>query len=154
MTGYWDDGGSLDHHPDCPGGCGELLDECRCAQPNPLGTIRIEAGIGPYLGFHRRFGWEANTLNVRPGRDVGDERHIAALQLDFIDRCVRLWSNPGEKVLTPFAGIGSEVYVAVKRGRYGIGCELKKSYWETAARNLRDLEAEMAVPMLFADAAS
>jgi len=91
---------------------------------------------------------ETHTLNVREGRESEDERHIAPLQLDFIDRCVRLWSNPGEKVLTPFAGIGSEVYVAVRRGRYGIGCELKPSYWQTAVNNLTNLEADMNVPTL------
>lgn len=97
---------------------------------------------------------ETNTLNVRPGKDVGDERHIAALQLDFITRCVRLWSNRGEKVLSAFGGIGSEPYVAVKLGRFGISCELKRSYFDTAVRNMRDLDAEMETPVLFADAAS
>jgi DNA modification methylase len=91
---------------------------------------------------------ETNTLNARVARDSADERHICPLQLDFIDRCVRLWSNPGETVLSPFAGIGSEVYMAVKRGRYGLGIELKESYWRTAVHNLRDLEAELAVPTL------
>lgn len=67
----------------------------------------------------------------------------------FIDRCVRLWSNPGELVLTPFAGIGSEVYQAVKLGRRGIGVELKPSYWRTAVDNLTQLESELALPSLF-----
>jgi DNA modification methylase len=92
---------------------------------------------------------ETTTLNVREGRESEDERHIAPLQLDFIDRCVRLWSNPGEVILTPFAGIGSEVYVAVKRGRIGIGIELKPSYWQTAVKNLHRLDAEMSLPVLF-----
>lgn len=91
---------------------------------------------------------ETNTLNARVARDSADERHICPLQLDFIERCVRLWSNPGERVLSPFAGIGSEVYVARKLGRYGIGCELKRSYWQTAVQNLRDLDAELDVPTL------
>lgn len=91
---------------------------------------------------------ETNTLNTRVSRDSADERHIAALQLDFVERCVRLWSNHGERVLTPFAGIGTEVYVARKLGRYGIGCELKKSYFKTAVRNLRDLDSEMDHPTL------
>lgn len=86
---------------------------------------------------------ETNTLNVRVARDEADERHICPLQLDFIERCVRLWSNPGEVVLSPFAGIGSEVYVARKLGRYGLGCELKPSYWRTAVDNLTNLETEM-----------
>lgn len=92
---------------------------------------------------------ETNTLNARVARDDADERHICPLQLDFIERCVRLWSNPGETVVSPFAGIGSEVYTAVKLGRKGVGCELKPSYWQTACNNLRDLEDEMAVPQLF-----
>ena len=92
---------------------------------------------------------ETNTLNARAGRDESDERHICPLQLDFIERVVRLWSNPGEVVFTPFAGIGSEVYTAVKLGRIGFGIELKPSYWQTAVNNLRDLESEMGVPALF-----
>jgi len=96
---------------------------------------------------------ETNTLNARAGREQADERHIAPLQLDFIERCVRLWSNPGETVLTPFAGIGSEVYIAVKCGRRGIGIELKRSYWMSAVKTLRALDAEMATPALFAEVA-
>jgi len=92
---------------------------------------------------------ETTTLNVREGRESEDERHIAPLQLDFIDRCIRLWSNPGEVILTPFAGIGSEVYVAVKLGRIGIGIELKPTYWQTAVKNLTRLDAEMNLPVLF-----
>lgn len=92
---------------------------------------------------------ETNTLNARAGRDEADERHICPLQLDFIERCVRLWSNPGETVLSPFAGIGSEIHTAVRLGRRGLGVELKPSYWRTAVNNLRELDAEMAVPSLF-----
>ena len=92
---------------------------------------------------------ETNTLNVRVARDEADERHICPLQLDFIERCVRLWSNPGETVFTPFAGIGSEVYTARKLGRVGFGIELKPSYWQTAVDNLRNLDAELEMPSLF-----
>jgi DNA modification methylase len=92
---------------------------------------------------------ETNTLNARVAREDADERHIAPLQLDFIERCVRLWSNRGETVLTPFAGIGSEVYVARKLGRRGVGIELKASYWCTAVDNLRALDAEMDQAALF-----
>jgi DNA modification methylase len=91
---------------------------------------------------------ETNTLNTRAGKDDADERHICPLQLDFIERCIRLWSNRGELVLTPFAGIGSEVYTAVKHGRRAIGIELKTSYWSTAVANLRRLDEEMATPSL------
>ena len=97
---------------------------------------------------------ETNTLNARVARDDADERHICPLQLDFIDRCVRLWSNPGETVLSPFAGIGSEGYMAVKRGRRFVGIELKPSYWRTACQNLADLEAEMSIPTLLDGAAA
>ena len=92
---------------------------------------------------------ETNTLNTRAGKEDADERHICPLQLDFIERCIRLWSNPGELVLTPFAGIGSEVYTAVKLGRRGLGVELKPSYWRTAVNNLRELDHEMSMPNLF-----
>lgn len=91
---------------------------------------------------------ETNTLNVRVAREEADERHICPLQLDFIERCIRLWSNHGETVLSPFAGIGSEVYQAVKFGRRGLGIELKPSYWQTAVQNLRDLEAQISMPTL------
>lgn len=95
---------------------------------------------------------ESDTLNVRVAREAADERHIAPLQLEFIRRCVLLWSNPGETVLTPFGGIGSELYVAVKHGRKAIGCELKPSYWRTAVDNLTALEAAMAEPTLLDEA--
>tara|TARA_Y100000310_G_scaffold328100_1_gene395631 strand:- start:21256 stop:23469 length:2214 start_codon:yes stop_codon:yes gene_type:complete len=79
---------------------------------------------------------ETDTLNVAEGRDEPDERHIAPLQLGVIERCVRLWSNPGEIVLSPFAGIGSEGYGAILLNRRFIGMELKESYYRTAIRNL------------------
>lgn len=85
---------------------------------------------------------ETNTLNARVAREDADERHICPLQLDFIERCVRLWSNSGETVLSPFAGIGSEGYVAVHHGRRFVGIELKASYWRTACDNLRAAEHE------------
>jgi DNA modification methylase len=92
---------------------------------------------------------ESNTLNVRAARENDDERHICPLQLDFIERCVRLWSNRGEIVLSPFAGIGSEGVVALRHGRRFVGCELKASYWKTAAANLAQAEAETLTPSLF-----
>lgn len=92
---------------------------------------------------------ETNTLNARVARDSADERHICPLQLDFIERVVRLWSNTGETVFSPFAGIGSEIHTAVRLGRRGIGIELKPSYWRTAVSNLRALDHEMALPSLF-----
>jgi len=92
---------------------------------------------------------ESDTLNVAVAREDNDERHICPLQLEFIRRCVLLYSNPGELVLSPFAGIGSELYVAIKQGREAVGCELKPSYYTTAVRNLEDLEATMGAPSLF-----
>lgn len=92
---------------------------------------------------------ESETLNARMGRESADERHIAPLQLEFIRRCVLLYSNPGELVLSPFGGIGSEPYVAVRHGRRAVSCELKPSYWQAACHVLDDLEAEMALPTLF-----
>ena len=77
------------------------------------------------------------VLPYREARDSEDERHVHPLQLDVIDRCVVLRSNPGETVLTPFMGVGSEVYSAVKAGRRGVGCELKPSYYRQAVKNVR-----------------
>jgi len=91
---------------------------------------------------------ETDTLNTAVAREDADERHIAPLQLPLIERCIRLWSNRGETVLSPFAGIGSEGFVALKWGRRFIGCELKASYWTTAAANLRRAEDDVAAPRL------
>jgi len=91
---------------------------------------------------------ETNTLNTGVARDDADERHICPLQLDLIDRCIRLWSNRGETVLSPFAGIGSEGFEAVRLGRRFVGCELKPSYWRTAVTNLERAEHEASLPTL------
>jgi DNA modification methylase len=85
---------------------------------------------------------QGNTLSYMQARDSNDERHICPLQLDVIERCIELWSNPGDVVLSPFAGIGSEGYVAVTRGRRFIGVELKPSYYEVAVKNLHAAEME------------
>ena len=91
----------------------------------------------------------SDTLQYMSARDDADERHICPLQLQVIERAIRLWSNPGDTVLTPFAGIGSEVYQAVKFGRRGIGVELKKSYFDLAVRNLMTLEEAAKQIVLF-----
>jgi DNA modification methylase len=76
------------------------------------------------------------VLPYREAREEEDEKHLHALQLDVIERCVELWSNPGETVLTPFAGVGSEVYQAVRCGRRAVGIELKPSYFKQALIHL------------------
>lgn len=76
------------------------------------------------------------VLPFREARDSEDEKHVHPLQLDVIDRCLVLWSNEGETVLSPFAGVGSEVYSAVCAGRKGLGVELKPSYYRQAVKNL------------------
>ncbi len=81
-------------------------------------------------------------LPYRESRDPDDEKHVHPLQLDVIDRTVDLWSNPGDVVLTPFMGVGSEVYGAYSKGRKAIGIELKKSYFDQAAKNLANANFE------------
>lgn len=77
------------------------------------------------------------VLPFKAARDSEDEKHVHPLQLDVIDRVIQLWSNPGETVLTPFMGVGSEVYSAVCAGRKGIGMELKPSYYRQAEKNVQ-----------------
>lgn len=79
----------------------------------------------------------SDTLQHRSAREEKDERHICPLQLEVIRRAVRLWSNPGDVVLTPFGGIGSEGYVAVEEGRRAVLVELKRSYYEQLVRNMQ-----------------
>jgi DNA modification methylase len=76
------------------------------------------------------------VLPYRDCREPDDEKHMHPLQLDAIERVVELWSNPGETVLTPFLGVGSEVYGAVLCGRVGVGIELKPAYYRQAVKNI------------------
>lgn len=88
------------------------------------------------------------VLPYKESRDPDDERHVHPLQLDVIERACVLWSNPGEVVLTPFMGVGSECYGAVMNGRKALGIELKPSYYKQAVRNLeslKDIKAETGV---------
>lgn len=96
---------------------------------------------------------QTNTLNARSAREHDDERHLCPLQLGVIRRGIRLWSNPGDVVWSPFAGIGSEGYVALKEGRSFIGAELKQSYYRQAVANLRAAEAITQEEMFAAPAA-
>jgi len=91
------------------------------------------------------------VLPYAAAKDEQDEKHVHPLQLDVVERACVLWSNPGENVLTPFMGVGSEVYGAVVNGRRGIGIELKESYYRQAVRNLEKASAAHATaePMLF-----
>jgi len=77
-----------------------------------------------------------NVLPFLDAKTDEDEKHIHPLQLDVIDRCIILWSNPNEVILSPFMGVGSEIYSAIKLGRRGIGIELKESYYNQAIKNI------------------
>lgn len=78
---------------------------------------------------------QSNTLNRTSAREERDEKHICPLQLDVIERCINLWTSPGDTVFTPFLGIGSEAYQALKMHRKAIGIELKESYYNQAVKN-------------------
>ncbi len=93
----------------------------------------------------------SETLQFRSAREHDDERHICPLQLEVIRRGVDLWSNPGDVILSPFAGIGSEGYVAIEMGRKFIGAELKASYYQQAVRNLQSIGDQS---LLFGSAAA
>jgi DNA modification methylase len=129
-------------------------DSCRSRQgiPDYVITMRKE-GINPEPVTHtdetfpvqiwQRYAspvWmdinPSDTLQYRSAREHDDERHICPLQLEVIRRCLRLWTNPGDTVLSPYAGIGSEGYVAIEEGRKFVGAELKDSYYRQACGNL------------------
>lgn len=81
---------------------------------------------------------QTRVLNVEQAREGPDEKHICPLQLDVIERCLHLWSNPGETIFDPFTGIGSSGYIAIKNNRRFVGCELKGSYFTTAQKYLKE----------------
>jgi hypothetical protein len=85
---------------------------------------------------------QGRTLNKLPARDENDEKHMCPLQLDVIERCIHLWTNRGDLIFSPFTGIGSEGYCAVKMGRRFVGTELKPQYWELAVENIMDATRE------------
>ena len=91
---------------------------------------------------------QTRTLNAKLARDADDEKHLCPLQLDVIERALVLWSNPGEVILTPFMGVGSEAYGAVINGRKAIGIELKTSYYNQAVKNLAEAAAHKDQDML------
>jgi DNA modification methylase len=94
---------------------------------------------------------ETDVLGVHEARENDDERHLCPLQIPVIERTVRLWSAPGEVVLSPFAGVGSEGYVALKQRRRFVGIELKPAYWRVARRNLARAIAERDAGTLFSE---
>ena len=83
---------------------------------------------------------QTRVLEYRGARENEDEKHICPLQLDTIERCIELWSKEGDTFLTPFMGIGSEIYSALKMKRKAIGIELKESYYNQADRNIESLK--------------
>ena len=104
----------------------------------------IDWAGGIWTGIH-----ESDTLQFTTARDKDDEKHICPLQLGTIERCIKLYSNPGDTVLTPFGGIGSEGFQAVKFGRKAILIELKPSYFRILAENMKWIESENKIPTLF-----
>lgn len=112
--------------------------------PEPVGHSKDEFPVDQWQRWASPV-WDdidpSDTLQYQSAREEKDERHICPLQLEVIRRCVRLWSNPGDLVLSPFSGIGSEGWVAVKEGRRFLGCELKPSYFKQAVTNLRAAES-------------
>jgi DNA modification methylase len=91
---------------------------------------------------------ETDVLQAKDAREHDDERHLAPLQLPVIERCIRLWSNRGDVVLSPFAGIGSEGYVALQHGRRFVGIELKPAYWRVAVEHLRQAEGSLSLGLV------
>jgi hypothetical protein len=107
--------------------------------PDPISHTNEEFPVERWQRYASPVWMDINatrTLQHRHARENDDERHIAPLQLDVIERCMELWTRDGDLVLSPFAGIGSEGYVAVATNRRFVGAELKRSYWEIAAQNL------------------
>lgn len=123
----------------------ELHEVCKDEGLNPL---QEECNILPVELWQRYASpvWmdinQSRTLNFKPGKDEDDIKHICPLQLDVIERALHLWTAPGDTVFTPFLGIGSEVYQAVKMGRKGIGSELKSSYFELAKKNIAEAKIQ------------
>lgn len=114
------------------------------SNPDPVGHSKAEFPVDQWQKWASPVWNDINpsdTLQYMSAREENDERHICPLQLEVIRRCLRLWSNPGDTVLSPFAGIGSEGYVSLEEGRRFIGCELKPSYFKQAVANLRAAES-------------
>lgn len=122
--------------------------------PSPF--CRKTSSADPSIDIWRRYAepvwWDVNqtnVLNFKMATTHQDEKHICPLQLDLIERAVDIWSNPGDVVLSPFAGIGSEGVASLRAGRKFVGVELKESYFDAAVGFLRSEEKEQNVPALF-----
>jgi len=116
--------------------------------PNPVGQDEKDFPVSMWQSYASPVWMDINpskTLQRESARDHDDERHICPLQLDVIERAVRLWSNRGDLVLSPFAGIGSEGYVSLQLGRDFVGVELKDSYYKQAVKNLENAQAQGAL---------
>jgi hypothetical protein len=112
--------------------------------PDPISHTHDEFPVELWQRYASPVWFDVNpsrTLQYRSARENEDERHICPLQLDVIERALELWSKPGDLVLSPFTGIGSEGYTAVKMGRRFVGAELKQSYFQLAAKNMADADA-------------
>ncbi|WP_333664756.1 DNA-methyltransferase [Desulfobacter postgatei] len=130
------------------------------AHPNGLtsyaGTDEIKSGTYSHEVWRKYASpiWmdinQTYTLNKNGAREEKDERHVCPLQLQTIERCLTLWSNPNDVVLSPFAGIGSEGYQAVKMGRRFVGIELKQSYYNCAVQNIERVSTAPKQKELFA----
>lgn len=113
--------------------------------PDPVGKDESKFPVSLWQDYASPVWMNINpsdTLQRESARDHDDERHICPLQLEVIERGVVLWSNPGDLVLSPFAGIGSEGFVSVKHGRRFVGVELKESYYRQAVQNLTNLDLQ------------
>lgn len=122
------------------GALGDYIIKFRAPGENAVNIdSKGEVSRNDWIGWAENAWWndirETDTLNVSEGRGEDDTKHICPLQLDVIDRIVRLYSNPGDIVFSPFTGIGSELYMALKNYRRAYGCELKAEYHQAAMKN-------------------
>jgi hypothetical protein len=122
--------------------------------PEPVGHTVEEYPVDKWQKIASPVWMDINqsyTLQKESARDDADERHVCSLQLEVIERCIELWSNPGDIVLDPFVGIGSSVYQALLMGRRGIGFELKDSYYNQAVLNCKRAEGNAKAPQVLLD---
>jgi DNA modification methylase len=126
-------------------------------EPFPIAAVQLEKSDGDEVfGVDLWQKWaspvwddidQSDVLPCRAAKDEDDQKHLCPLQREVVRRCIRLYSRPGDLVLTPFGGIGTELVVALEEGRRAIGCELKPSYFKQAVANLR--ATQQTTPSLF-----